>query len=60
MTLKEEVQEARERQEKYKKLGAKREAKAEELHEAIRDARDHIFRLRKRRRVGLSKNVYFV
>ena len=50
MTLKEEVQEARERQEKYKKLGAKREAKAEELHEAIGDALDHIFRLRKRRR----------
>lgn len=50
MALKDEAREARDVQDKYKKLGAKREARAEELHEAIQEAREHIYRLRKRRK----------
>jgi hypothetical protein len=50
MSVKEELQEAREAHEKFKKLGAKREAKAEEAHEAIQEARDHIYRLRQKRK----------
>lgn len=50
MSVKDELQQAREAHEKYKKLGAKREAKAEEAHAAIQEARDHIYRLRQRRK----------
>ena len=50
MSIKEELQEAREAHKKYKRLGAKRERKAEEADEAIQEAKDHIFRLRQRRK----------